>query len=193
MQISIDTPLADDEISAPALPEPRHRECGSHAGLRWYCGQAKPGMMFTARDYLIRQEFEVVVPLMARRSPAGIMIRPLLGPYMLIRFDVSRPNWRRITSTPGMARLFGATPEAPSPICDADVDRLLALRCDTLGEPPTIGSGIAQGVPILCVQGPHRGHSGLCLDVVSATARCLLFTTAGPIDLDLPLRWLRRA
>jgi len=181
-------------IVASALAEPfGHPECGSHPALRRYCGQAKPGQVFTARDHLIRQEFEVLVPLTARRTLKGIEVAPLLGPYFLVRFDVTKRGWRRICSTRGVARLFGTTPETPSPLRDADVERLRDIRVDALGEPPRVGSGIERGCVVRAVEGPFRGHVGLCLDVVSRTVRLLLFTTAGPQDLDLPARWCRRA
>lgn len=192
-RISIDTRVSSAEKADVHPGEAIHPGCGSHPGLRWYCAQAKPGQVFTARDHLIRQQFEVLVPLGARRTLTGVALEPLLGPYFLVRFDVRKPGWRRICSSRGVARLFGSTPEAPSPLRDADVERLREVRVDTLGEPPRIGSGVEAGCVLRVLEGPLRGRVGLCLDVVSATVRCLVFAPGGPQDMDLPLRWCRRA
>lgn len=192
--VMLDTLGETAEVSVPALGMPlRQPECGSHSGLRWYCGQAKAGKVQMARDHLIRQQFEALVPLTVRTVGNVIRFEPLLGPYFLVRFDRGKPGWRRIASTRGVARLFGTTPELPTALRDADVDALRTVRCDTFADPKPVGSGIRAGTPVRCVMGPHRSARGICLDVVSATVRCLLFTPAGPLDLDLPLRWVALA
>ena len=92
-----------------ALPGGDTPECGSHSGLRWHCGQTHPGRHFEARDRLIAQGFEAVLPLGARQLPGGALrIEPLFGPYLIVRFDVAKPGWKRIPNTRGMRRLFGA-------------------------------------------------------------------------------------
>lgn len=193
-KVTVDGTAEKEESFRPALAAPLgHGECGSHsAGLRWYCGQAKPGQVMEARDQLIRQQFESLVPLVARISGNATVIKPLLGPYFLVRFDRSKPGWRRIVSTRGVARLFGTTPELPTPLRDADVEHLRTLRCDDFADPRPAGSGVKPGGAVRCVEGPHRGQAGVCIDLISATARCLLFTSSGPMDLDLPLRWVVR-
>lgn len=191
---SLDTVTVRRSSRPYALPAPsRHPECGSHSGLRWYCGQAKAGQVQAARDNLIRQEFEVLVPLVARQVGGDVRISPLLGSYFLVRFDRARPGWRRIVSTRGVVRLFGTSPELPSPLRDADVDHLRAIRCDDAFDPKPVGSGLKTGVPIRCIEGPCSGATGICLEVVSATVRCLLFSASGPVDVEQPMRWVRRA
>jgi len=190
---SLDRPAEDRHMIGQALPAPsRHPECGSHSGPRWYCGQARTGQVFTARDHLIRQEFEVLVPLTVRRTVAGLAFPPLLGNYFLVRFDLARPGWRRISGTRGVVQLFPTT-EAPRPLRDAEVDLLRDLRCDHLGEPPRVGTGLERGAPVRCAEGPYRGATGVVLDVVSATVRALLFAAAGPLDVELPIRWCVRS
>jgi transcription antitermination factor NusG len=194
MDFALDGTARNGDGSAHALAQPhRQHECGSHSGLRWYCGQAKAGQVQIARDHLVRQGFEALVPLRARQAGHVIRIEPLLGPYFLVRFDRSKPGWRRIVSTRGVVRLFGTTPELPTPVRDADVEALRELRCDDWADPKPVGSGIKAGAPVRCAEGPYRGLTGLCLDVVSATVRCLLFTSAGPVDVDVPMRWCVRA
>lgn len=191
-EIIVDRIGKKEETSAAALPAPlRHPECGSHQGLRWYCGQAKAGQVFTARDHLIRQQFEVLVPLTVRRTVQGPTFPPLLGNYFLIRLDLGKPGWRKVNGTRGVVKLFPTT-EAPRPIRDAEVDLLRDIRVDHLGAPPEVGTGLKRGIPVRCTEGPYRSATGIVLDVVSATVRCLLFIGTGPLDVELPIRWCAR-
>lgn len=168
----------------------RHRECGSHSGLRWYCAQVHVGRHFEARDRLIQQGFEAFLPIGSRIAPGGeLRIAPLFGPYLLVRFDLSKPGWRKVCHTRGIRRVFGGSPESPTALPDAVAERILGLTL-TAGEergPPVRGEALA------CVAGPYRGTSGLCLDLYAGTVRAWMFLSTGPADLEMPARWCRRA
>ena len=173
-----------------ALPGGDTPECGSHSGLRWHCGQTHPGRHFEARDRLIAQGFEAVLPLGARQLPGGALrIEPLFGPYLIVRFDAAKPGWRRIPHTRGMRRLFGATPDRPTPLREADADaiRSLVVTTSEVDGPPERGQAVR------VVDGPWRGKVGLCIDIVAGVVRALLFVEAGPRDCEVLARWCRRA
>jgi hypothetical protein len=165
-------------------------ECGSHSGLRWYCGQTHPGRHFEARDELLKQGFETILPLGSRNLPGGLMrIEPLFGSYLIVRFDVAKPGWRRICNTRGMRRLFGATPERPTPLREMDVDAIRSLTITSGAE-----AGPAErGQAVRVVDGPWRGKAGLCIDVAAGVVRALLFLDHGPRDCEVLARWCRRA
>jgi hypothetical protein len=165
-------------------------ECGSHSGPRWYCGQTLPGRHFEARDRLIAQGFEAILPLGARTLPGGAMrIEPLFGPYLLVRFDVAKPGWRRICHTRGIRRIFGTTPERPTPLRDANVEAIRDLTISTSGADEPVERGQAVRV----VSGPWAGKVGLCVDIVAGVVRALLFLEHGPRDCEVLARWCRRA
>ena len=165
-------------------------ECGSHSGLRWYCGQTHPGRQFEARDELLKQGFEAVLPLGGRVLPGGLMrIEPLFGPYLIVRFDVSKPGWRRICNTRGMKRLFGGSVERPTPLRDADAAAIRDLSIGTGGTDQPVERGAALRV----VGGPWEGRAGLCIDIVGHVVRALMFLDHGPADCEVLARWCRRA
>lgn len=164
-------------------------ESGSHSGLRWRCGQTHMGRAFEARDNLIRQGFEVALPLAARVIQGEIRIAPLFGPYLFVRFDLAKPGWRRIHSTRGMARLFGPA-EAPTPVQDSEVERVLALPLAPVAD---LGGPPVRGEAVRAVEGPYRGLSGICLDITAGTLRAWMVVGTGPADVEMPAKWCRRA
>ena len=146
-------------------------------------------MHHEARDRLIAQGFEALLPLGARQMLGGsVQIYPLFGPYLLVRFDVTRPGWRSICSTRGMKRLFGATPEQPTPLRDRDVSAIRDLVIS--GEH---GGPAVRGEAVRVTEGPWRGRTGLCIDVAAGVVRALLFTPAGPRDCEVLAKWCKRA
>lgn len=188
--LSVDRRRAVGVGSNHALPGGDAPECGSRSGLRWYCGQTLPGRHFEARDRLLDQGFEAVLPLGARQLPGGALrIAPLFGPYLIVRFDVSRPGWRRIASTRGMRRLFGSSPERPTSLRedDAEAIRSLSVTTSEVDGPPERGQAVR------VVEGPWRGRVGLCIDIAAGVVRALLFIDAGPRDCEVLAKWCRRA
>ena len=176
-----------NQSSAPAPAAPlRHPGCGSHPKLRWYCVQTMVGREQEARDRLAEQAFEVLLPLGARVMGNGIFIGPLFGPYLFVRFDVTRPGWKRIGNTRGVKRLFGA--EAPTPIRDDVIEAVRSMPTDRLEGRSLVGP-VQRGHGLRVTQGPDRGCRGICLDVVRGTATVMLCSSGGPKVIDMPARW----
>jgi len=99
---------------------------------RWYCVESLPGAERTARDRLQAQDFTAYLPLygvkvrhQCRRAEARIVVRPLFPGYLFVAFDRERDQWRPIASTRGVKRLFGTTPELPTPLPDAAMALML--------------------------------------------------------------------
>lgn len=104
---------------------------------RWFCIRTEHGAE-TAVDVAIRKEgFETffpmcwVPPVAAHVTSSGRAIQatserlvPLLRSYALARFDRSDPSWRRIASLRGVERIFGTSPEWPTPIPDSQISKL---------------------------------------------------------------------
>lgn len=177
----------DDQQHSPG---PVRVECGSHSGPRWYVGQTHPGQHFEARDRLVNQGFETILPLGARSLPGGVMrIEPLFGSYLIVRFDVAKPGWRRICHTRGMKRLFGSSAERPTPLRDADA---LAIR-DLTVSTACADTAVERGHAVRVVAGPWAGKVGLCIDICAGVVRALLFLEYGPRDCEVLARWCRRA
>lgn len=182
------------EAKPSASTEGNRSRCGSREarlGLRWYCGQTHSGDHFRARDELVKQGFEAHLPLCCRLVPGGALrIEPLFGPYLIVRFDVAKPGWRSICNTRGMRRLFGATPEQPTPLREADAQAIRDLTISGDVHGPAI-----RGEALRVVGGPdaYRGRAGLCVDVAAGVVRALLFTPEGVVDCEILAKWCRRA
>ena len=181
-----DGPIVGDE----ALSGDNAQECGSHSGPRWYIAQTHVGRHYEARDRLIAQHFEAILPLGARPTlGGGFRIEPLFGPYLLVRFDVTQPGWRKVPHTRGIRRVFGTSAEHPTPIRDVDA---MAIRELTISTDHHDGPA-ERGHAVRVVDGPWRGKAGLCIDVVAGVVRALLFLEHGPRDCEVLARWCRRA
>lgn len=119
----------------------------------------------------------------------GVLILPLFGCYLFVRFDVRRDSWRRVAHTKGVRRLFGATPDDPTPIADQDVEDLkhgeqarLVIRFIEPTPP-------REGQPIKVIAGPFKGKSGICRRVVRMEVVALLFLDRGPTEVTMPAKW----
>jgi transcription antitermination factor NusG len=116
----------------------------------------------------------------------------LLGPYLFVRFDVARDQWRRVHYTRGVFRIFGA-PEAPTPVPDRDVQALQGgeeRRCKVRhieAAPP------AQGDAIEVTGGPLKGARGICQALRRGELTALLFLARGPTVVELPAKWCTSA
>lgn len=102
----------------------------------WYLAQIKPNCAQIAQRNLIRQGFEVFLPLeeQTRRLGSGFSIRkvPLFPGYIFINQGAGCTTpWRAVNATQGISRLvaFGT---APAPVPHAVIDSLIR-RCEANG------------------------------------------------------------
>ncbi len=95
-------------------------------GGTWHAVECEPGVDLLVINRLMAEGVEVLAP--KHRPDPKREERPALGRYVLVRFDLAAPDWRRL---PAMlrecrARLLGEDGERPATIPDAAVERLLA-------------------------------------------------------------------
>ena len=136
---AIDTGHGIPITDAQALPGARPSECGSLRSDRWYVVQTHRAAERLAADELRKQDFQSFLPLILRRPKPPVPgaprrhrkveAEPVLAPayprYLFVLFDLQRDRWRAICSTRGVARLFGASPERPTPVPEAVMAKLL--------------------------------------------------------------------
>lgn len=124
-------------------------------GRAWYLAQLKPNSHRIAERNLLRQGFEVFLPMAeVTRRKAGKFVNstaPLFPGYIFIAFDPGKSGWRSVNSTLGITRLVNLA-GAPATVPDALVDGLRA-RCDAEGLVVPLDE-IASGQEVRLTRGP---------------------------------------
>ena len=121
----------------------------------WYLIQLKPNSHQIAARNLIRQGFEIFLPLqeVTKRKEAKFanVLRPLFPGYMFVSFDPESAPWRKINSTLGVARLvgFGVDPA----IVPLQFITDLKNRCDANGK-IIVSQSLCSGDDVFLLSGP---------------------------------------
>jgi len=149
----------------------RALSCGSYlepaSSSRWFCFRSQINRHGEAVGLLDQRGFEVFYPLFRTRRPSGKLdVRSLFPRYGFVRFDITRPGWRAVCSTPGVELLLGSHPERPTPIPVGVVEGLLAQLSskgwieDESCAP--IQAPIEPGVTVRIKSGPFTQMHGIC-------------------------------
>ncbi len=148
--------------SATHSAEPHgHPECGSHPGARWYCAQTVPGREAEVGVRLEAQGFGAFLPMVVVERAGKVAMVPAFPSYLFTRFDVAVDRWRCIHSTRGVRRLFGSTPERPTPVPDRAIAVLLA---EGWAKPVMVDlPALLPGQAVRVCDGPFLGQHGECL------------------------------
>ncbi len=85
----------------------------------------------------------------------------LLGCYLFVQFDPQCDRWRPICSTFGVRKLFSTTPEHPTPIPDAVINRMLEPE----QQPPPARYTVVPGQTVRIVNGPFASFQGVVSSV----------------------------
>ncbi|AOL93025.1 transcription termination/antitermination protein NusG [Porphyrobacter sp. LM 6] len=140
----------------------------------WFAVQAKPNAAHIAERNLVRQGFDVFLPLerYALRRGRNLVSasRPYFAGYMFVGFDPQHAPWRVIRSTYGVARLvsFGGS---PAPVAPELVTELMRM-CDEDGiMRPRLDA--RTGDRVMVADGPFAGFVGR-LDAVGPNERAWL-------------------
>jgi transcriptional antiterminator RfaH len=166
-----------------------HPSCGSHGGLRWYCAAAAPRREVDARDALEDAGFAAFLPLVAvtirHARKERVEQRAVFPGYLFVALDVSRPGWRLAAHTKGIRRLFGSTPERPTPLPIGLVERMLAVGFDQPIVADVTPALIAAGADVRITDGPMLDHRGICQWDDGTRCRVLLSILGREIEVVL--------
>lgn len=166
--------------------------CGSHSGPRWFCAQAEPRRETEARDKLDGNGFAAFLPLVLvqRRHARQVKLvqRPMFPGYLFVRLDLAEASWRGAAHTRHIRRLFGSTPESPTPLALGIVERMIALGFDRPVTDDPVPDLIAAGAVVAITDGPFADHRGVCLWSDAKRCRVLLSMLGGQVQATLPRR-----
>lgn len=129
----------------------------------WYLVVTKPQSEFKAQENLLRQGYEVYLPLMQntrRRNGKNVKRTEAFFPrYLFISLDKETDNWSPIRSTIGVAGMvrFGGMPaEVPSTLIDN-----LKNNEDEFGLQLTQKKELKQGDKVEIINGPFEGYKAV--------------------------------
>lgn len=161
----------------------------------WFAVQAKPNAAHIAARNLVRQGFEVFLPLerytLRRGRSLAQALRPYFSGYLFVGFDPEIAPWRIIRSTQGVLRLvsFGAN---PAPV-DNQLIQGLKLACDNEGIMHA-HLDVQPGDPLRVADGLLTGLTGRLERMAPQERAWLLLEVMGqPTRVSLPLAALRQA
>lgn len=191
--------ISRDELpQRPPLKHPDPIELSETAGTRWYCVRTDYGHEVTA-DIEIRRLGLTVFLLqeirLASKDKRGVIkpgsfdrIVPVFPRYLFVAFDVADNAWRYIQSRRGVERIFGTSPERPTPIPQKMIDVLLE-QCAPNGViyPPKAPefSGVKVGETVEVLSGPFAQFRGICLRSKPDRIRLLVDVFGRATEMDV--------
>lgn len=170
-------------------------------GDRWYCFECFFGMAFVAEEELSLAGYETVLPRervevirrRAHKEYREIIIRPLFGRYGFVKLDMGSV-WMPAAHAAGVKRLFGRTPERPTPIPVGKIEDLLS-RMDPDGvvisgrgiQPirPVLAP-IERDAPVQILEGPFTDWAAVCEISMPDRVTVLLELMGGKRRVTLP-------
>lgn len=166
--------------------------CGSYStGPRWYVATTAPNRESLAQARLEHLGFPAFLPLIAREvrhaRRVEVVQRPMFPRYVFLRFDAAADPWRRAYGT-RCVRIFGATPERPSPLPPGVVE---GWQAEGLDKPITRDIApdlIAAGATVSLTAGPFADHRGVCLWDDGQRVRVLLSLMGAEVPASVPRR-----
>jgi transcription elongation factor/antiterminator RfaH len=163
--------------------------------MRWYAVRTLPRSEERARTNLRHQGYEVFSPTIARRVKNARReiwkTAPLFPGYAFVRLDASRPRWRPLDSTFGVASVLKVGSQ-PAPLPVGVVEQLILLAeqdAEHLGMAQTI----AIGDTVRVTGGPFESWIGDVLSLKVQDRVLLLVSMATrSIELTVPTRLVER-
>ena len=158
--------------------------------IRWYAVNTQPRQEARAEANLLRQGFDVWLPLARRprRHARRIdsVLTPLFPGYLFVHIDVETQRWRSIAGTYGVMRLLSQG-EAPVPVPDRLVDEIMKRRDET-GAVVVTPAHLVAGQAVRVVDGPLAEMEGLFQQAAgSDRAILLLRLLGGAVRATVPL------
>lgn len=156
---------------------------------RWYVASTKSGRELQARGNLLRQGYEVFLPVQRRtvrhaRRQTEKLVAYFPG-YLFICLDLQRERWRPIESTAGVLRMIKAR-AAPLPAPVGLVEHLQS-RADAEGVLAELGGNLQPGQTVRITGGPFLEQLAV-VDRMSGEHRVrVLLSLMGqelPVEID---------
>lgn len=147
----------------------------------WYVVRTKPKNEQRARLNLLRQRFNVFLPVEEKQQRRGkrqtITLKPLFPGYLFVSLDISQPGWSTIDNTFGVFHLLRGEDAKPQRV-PHNVIATLIDRTDENGKllPPEI---IRAGDKMRIVQGPFSDWIAEVIDSSDERRIQLLFDLMG--------------
>lgn len=157
---------------------------------RWFAVHTHPHNERRAESNLVRQDFEVWLPLYRKkRRHAGrteTVLRPLFSRYLFVAIDLEAQRWRAILSTYGVAGLVGSS-EGPQPLADTVIEALRARADDDGQFSLSRAAPIKPGSPVRVLAGPLSDIEGVLTTASDADRVVVLLEMLGRgVQVTLP-------
>ncbi len=159
--------------------------------MSWYVVQTLVKDELRAKEHLLRQEYDVFLPLFGKvviqRQQRKINLSALFPGYLFVQFDPTITQWRAINGTRGVQRLL-CLGDTPSPIHNSIIQSIQA-RLDKFGV--MMANGFEQWKHLIdqkmqITDGTFKGHSGICVWADGERVKILLAILGRNVVIALP-------
>lgn len=167
-----------------------HPSSVSRGELRWYCAAAEPRRETAARDALEAAGFAAFLPMVAvtvrHARKVRIEQRAFFPGYLFVALDMSNPGWRLAAHTPRVRRLFGQTPERPTPLPVGLIEHMLVVGFDRPIVEDITPVLIKYGAKVRIADGPFASFDGVCQwdDGTRCMVLASIFGRSAPVQLN---------
>lgn len=147
----------------------------------WYLVVTKPQSEFKAQENLLRQGYEIYLPLVQtsrRRNDKNIIRTEVFFPrYLFISLDKETDNWSPIRSTFGVAGMvrFGGMPAA---VPESLIDNLKKNE-NEFGLQSLENKALKQGDKVEIIDGPFEGYKAIYQKMKSTERVSVLLDIVG--------------
>ncbi|HBN21865.1 MAG TPA: transcriptional activator RfaH [Holosporales bacterium] len=165
---------------------------------KWFVAQTQPGKETLAESHLLRQNFQIFLPLYcktirhARRTQE--VLRPLFPGYIFVSLDLDKDQWRSINGTRGVSHLLTQEDHKPLPVPNEVVETLQKEQEEqgsiALG---SLANAFKSGDTIRITEGAFAEHVGT-IEGLSDKDRVqlLLRFMNRPLKITVPLTSLEK-
>ncbi len=147
----------------------------------WYLIYTKPRQEQVAQENLLRQGYEIYLPLIRQRKRRSgkyqVIVKPMFPRYLFIRLNTETDNWGPIRSTRGVSGLvrFGMQPaQIPNRLMNS-----LRDRDDDSGIQDLQVPEYASGNKVRIIEGPMAGCEGIFMAKTGQERVVILLEIAG--------------
>ena len=156
----------------------------------WYLIYTKPRQEKTAKDHLLRQDYQIYLPFIQtqqhRQNRYQLVTEPMFPRYLFIYLSTMTDNWGPIRSTRGVTSLvqFGGVPsKVPSDFID-----YLQQNENKNDESQSTSPEFSRGENIRILNGVMAGYEGIFEATTSAKRVTVLLDIVGKATrVELPV------